>query len=130
MVNSASNSQYIPGTCNIGPKEIAMRKRASIYAAIFFVVLTALLFLLDIDKVWRFIIFIPAFTFAVTSQQWYFKFCVYFGLKGVFNFGDMGQQFNIEQKENFKKDRIKVAKMMVAGLLFGAIITTLFYLLP
>jgi hypothetical protein len=42
----------------------------------------------------------------------------------------MGQQFNIEQKENFKKDRIKVAKMMVAGLLFGAIITTLFYLLP
>ena len=125
-----SQNEYIPGTCNIGPKEIAMRKRASIYAAIFLIALIVLMLTFEVNKNWRLVLFIPAATFGVTFQQWYFKFCVYFGFKGVFNFGDMGQQFSIEQKENFKKDRIKVAKMIVAGILFGAIITTLFYLLP
>jgi Ni/Fe-hydrogenase subunit HybB-like protein len=125
-----SQNEYIPGTCNIGPKEIAMRKRASIYAAIFFIGLTTLMLTLQIDKYWRLILFIPAATFGVTFQQWYFKFCVYFGLKGVFNFGDMGQQFTIEQKENYKKDRIKVAKMITLGVLFGLLVTATIYLLP
>jgi hypothetical protein len=125
-----TQNEYIPGTCNIGPKEVAMRKRASIYAAIFFIVLAILMFTLQVDKNWRFLLFFPAATFGVTFQQWYFKFCVYFGLKGVFNFGAMGQQFTIDQKENYKKDRVKVAKMIAAGMAFGAAVTTIIYFLP
>jgi hypothetical protein len=55
---------------------------------------------------------------------------VAFGLKGVFNFGDIGKTYSVEQKEYFQKDRMKARKMIGIGILFGVFLTTLFYILP
>ena len=125
---SAPNNEYnyIPGTCNIGPKELQIRKKATVLAAIFCVVSIALMLLFDAPKSWRLALFVPASALGVTFQQWYFKFCVAFGMQGLFNFGELGKTFSVEQKENYTKDRIKVAKIMVMGILFGALVTFLF----
>jgi hypothetical protein len=130
MVNSENKFDYIPGTCNIGPKEIIIRKKASVLAAIFCCAFVVLMLLLHVNKAWRLALFFPAAAFGVTFQQWYYKFCVAFGMKGIFNFGDLGKSFTIEQKEDYTKDRIKAFKMILVGMLFGVIISVLFYLLP
>lgn len=122
-----NTNYYIPGTCNIGPKQLVGRKRTSILAAALSISLILFLLIFRVDKVWRLTLFLPAATFGVTFQQWYYKFCVAIGMKGIFNFG---QKFTAEQKENFKKDRIKVLKMLAVGILFGIVITALFCLLP
>jgi len=125
-----TKGEYIPGTCNIGPAEIKARKNTAIFSAVLGVVLIILLVVLHADKLWRLTLFIPAASVGIGFQQWHNKFCVRFGLKGVFNFGDLGNNFTVDQQENFYKDRIKAWKMINKGILFGLFLAILFYIIP
>lgn len=122
--------EYIPGTCNIGPAEVKRRRNGTIFSAVLVIVMIVLFLVLDVARIWRLTLFIPAFSLGVSFQQWYFKFCIAFGTKGVFNFGEIGKTFTVEQKENVRKDRIKTLKMIGAGAVFGLIVPVLFYFLP
>ena len=124
------DSDYIPGACNIGREEIKRRKMATIFSAILTIAVMVLILTLDANKIWRLLLFIPATSLGVSFQQWYFKFCVAFGIKGVFNFGDIGKTFSIEQKENYRKDRIKAWQMIISGVVFGVVVAQIFYYLP
>jgi hypothetical protein len=125
-----TKAEYIPGTCNIGPAEIKARRNVAIISTILSIVIITLLVMLHADKLWRLTLFIPATSVAVSFQQVYFHFCVNFGLRGVFNFGDIGKTFTVDQQENFKKDRMKAQKMIATGIFFGLVIAVLFYILP
>jgi len=122
--------EYVPGTCNIGPSEIKARKKSAVFAIVLGVAIIILLLMLHADKIWRLILFIPAASVGITFQQVYYKFCVAFGMKGVFNFGDMGKTYSVEQKEYFKKDRAKARKMIIIGIIVGVVVAILFYILP
>ena len=128
--NNDSDNNYIPGACNIGREEIKRRKMATIFSAILTIAVMVLILTLDANKIWRLLLFIPATSLGVSFQQWYFKFCVAFGIKGVFNFGDIGKTFSIEQKENYRKDRIKAWQMIISGVVFGVVVAQIFYYLP
>lgn len=121
---------YIPGVCNIGKKEIERRKRAAIFSFALCTLCIALIQWLDADRIWKLLLFIPAASLGVSFQQWYFKFCVAFGIKGVLNFGDIGKTFSVEQKEYFRKDRMKAWKMIISGLFFGVITALIYYYSP
>ena len=127
--NQLPDNQYIPGVCNIGKAEIQRRQKA-IYTAlgmiIFYVVV---LHYFHTAKIWRLIIFLPVISFAVGVLQVYFKFCVGFGLKGVFNFGDLGSTFTVEQQEYYKKDRNKAIQIIVISFVFAVLVSVLYYLL-
>jgi hypothetical protein len=121
---------YIPGVCNIGKEEVKKRRQAAIFAAILsFIVISALLFT-HANKLWRFLAFVPLASFGISVQQWSSKFCVNFGMRGVFNFKDMGEFTSVEQQEMIKADRAKATKMIVMGLLGGLVATIIFYLVP
>lgn len=128
--NNDSDNHYIPGACNIGHEEIRRRKKATVFSIVLTITVIVLLFMLDANKTWRLILFIPATSLGVSFQQWYFKFCVAFGIKGVFNFGDIGKTFSIDQKENYRKDRIKAWQMIISGMVFGLILALIFYFMP
>ncbi|MGE0568067.1 MAG: hypothetical protein AB7O73_08965 [Bacteroidia bacterium] len=125
-----SDNHYIPGACNIGHEEIKRRKKAAIFSIVLTITVIVLIFMLDANKIWRLTLFIPATSLGVSFQQWYFKFCVAFGIKGVFNFGDIGKTFSIDQKENYRKDRIKAWQMIMTGMVFGLILALIFYFMP
>jgi hypothetical protein len=131
-INMQNNEadKYIPGTCNIGKEEVKKRKNAMIMAAALFIVIASALLLTHADKVWRFLVFFPLVSFAIGFQQTVFKFCVGFGLKGIFNFKDMGNTVSVEEAEMRKMDKAKAVKMIVSGILVGLVITTLFYFIP
>ncbi len=121
---------YIPGVCNIGKKEIERRKYAAIFSFTLCVLCIVLIQWLGAERIWKLLFFIPATSLGVSFQQWYFKFCVAFGIKGIFNFGNIGNSFDVEQKEFFKKDRVKAWSMIFYGVLFGFLLTLVYYLLP
>jgi len=121
--------EYIPGTCNIGPAEIKGRKKGAIFNTILGIAIIILLLLIHAGKPWRLLLFIPATMAVLGFQQVYSKFCAGFGLKGVFNLGEMGKTFSVEQKEYFQKDRNKALKMILISLLAGFILTAIFYIL-
>lgn len=123
-------NEYIPGTCNIGAAEIKKRKVGTIISAILMVGVLILFQLMSIDGIWRFFLFFPATLFAINFLQVYFKFCVAFGLKGVFNFGDLGKSNSRVSSEHRRKDRKKSILMIGSGLLFGLAVSILYYFLP
>jgi hypothetical protein len=125
-----TQAEYIPGTCNIGPAEVKARRNVAYISTLLSIGLIILLIVLHGDRLWRLTLFPLATSAAISFQQWYYHFCVNFGLKGVFNFGDMGKTFTVEQKENFQKDRAKAWKMILTGIVLGLIITIAFYFLP
>jgi hypothetical protein len=103
---------YEPGVCNIGPAEIARRRRTGNFGAIATVALFALLVWLDVPPLARFLVALPAALAAGGYLQAALKFCVAFGVAGVFNFGSRGETHSIADKEARARDRAKVVQMM------------------
>ncbi|MGP8217000.1 MAG: hypothetical protein ACLQQ4_15640 [Bacteroidia bacterium] len=123
-------SGYIPGACNIGKEEVRRRRNGAIFSGILSVLLIAILLLTHADKLWRLLIFIPVTSFATGIQQWYYRFCLGFGMKGVFNFKEPGQTTTVEGDEMRKADKRKAIKMIVTAILFGIAATIIFYIAP
>ena len=124
------SKEYIPGACNIGPSEIKRRKSVTLFSLILTVATLALILVLQAEKPWRLLLFIPMASLIVNAQQVYFKFCVNFGIRGIFNLGDLGKQDTVAQAEFRKKDRTKAIQMITTGILVGIASALLFYFLP
>ncbi|HTA83615.1 MAG TPA: hypothetical protein VK783_11790 [Bacteroidia bacterium] len=129
-MNNNDEDRYIPGTCNIGKEEVAKRRKSMMFAGALVMIIISSMLLFHAGKIWRFFVFFPAVSFAVGVQQVYFKFCVAFGMKGFFNFKDLGESVSIEEAEMRRLDKAKATKMLVISLLSGLVITILFYLMP
>lgn len=126
----STTEEYIPGVCNIGKEEVNQRRKAAVFAGLLLILIIAVLLYLHADKLWRFFVFFPATSLGIGIQQWSNKFCVGFGLKGVFNFKELGKTIPVEQHEMLKADRAKAIKMITIGIIAGLVITIGFYLIP
>ena len=126
----ATNDTYIPGVCNIGPAEIARRKRSGWAGLIVLVALWALLILLDADPLWSLLIFFPAAMAAAGFLQAYLHFCAAFGMKGVYNImKPAGQTETVGQQEMHAKDRRKALLIIAGSVLIGLAIALIAYFL-
>src|SRR6478609_6577371 len=83
-------ADYRPGVCNIGPAEIARRRRSGHIGVITAVVLFGVLVVIDAPPLARLLVAAPAIIAASGYLQAWLKFCAGFGSAGVFNFGDVG----------------------------------------
>lgn len=86
---------YQPGSCNIGPAEIARRRRAGHIALFATVVLFAVLLAIDAPPLARFIVALPVAGAASGYLQAWVRFCAGFGSRGIFNFGQLGQTVQV-----------------------------------
>ena len=124
------DNHYIPGVCNIGPKEIRRRKIAGWSGLILTTITIILLFWLDAGKWWRLMVFIPAVMSAIGFIQVYSKFCVYFGFGHMFNFGNVGKTDSVEQANFRAKDIARAWQLLSIALGIGIVVTLIVYFLP
>ena len=128
---SVVQDKYIPGVCNIGPEEIAKRKRAGWIGAGVSALLLLLFVLFAIPPIYRLIIFLPVTSAASGFLQAYFHFCAGFGFKGVYNvIKPAGQTETVQQKEFRKKDRQKALQITGFSVFIGLVFATVAYYLP
>ena len=120
-------SKYIPGVCNIGPAEIAIRKQAGWIGLSVTIVLWALFIWLDAPRIWRLALFIPTVISATGFLQAYMRFCVHFGFFGLFNFGKTGRTDNITQQEFRAKDLHKAWQIVAYSVLIGLAVALIAY---
>lgn len=126
----SEREQYIPGVCNIGKQEIKRRRNGAILSGIISFALMAALIYFKAAPLWRLTIFLPVAWFGISVQQVTNKFCVNLGMKGLFNFGDLGHYSTVEQAEMHKADRNKAVKMIVLGVVYGVFVASIFYMIP
>jgi hypothetical protein len=81
-------AEYQAGTCNIGPAEIARRRRTGHVGLAITVALLGGLLWIDAPTWTRLVLFLPAAVGAAGYLQAHFRFCADCGWRGVFNVGE------------------------------------------
>ena len=110
---------YQPGVCNIGPAEIASRRRAGHVGLVATIALLVVLVAIGAPPITRLLIAVPAAISASGYLQAWLRFCAGFGSRGVFNFGRVGDTIRVEDADARRRDRARAMQIGVASLLIG-----------
>lgn len=110
---------YVPGSCNIGPAEIARRRRSGHVAALATAAGLALLIAFDVPPAWRLVLILPATGAASGYLQARLRFCAGFGFRGVHNFGALGPVERVILEESIALDRRRALQIMIQSLCIG-----------
>lgn len=127
---SPSGTAYQPGICNIGPAEIARRRRAGHVGLVASVILLAVIVAIGAPPLARFLVAIPAAGAASGYLQAWLKFCAGFGSLGVFNFGPLGPTEQVSDPAARTRDRARARQIGVASLAIGITVGVVAALLP
>ena len=111
--------QYVPGSCNIGPAEIALRRRAGHAGLVVTAALGAALLRSDLPRAWRLTLAVPAAGAASGYLQARERFCADFGWRGVYNFDRRGQEQPVAGDEALAEDRRKALRIAAASAAVG-----------
>lgn len=132
MIDTAGDpaGRYQPGVCNIGPAELARRRRSAIAATGVTLLVVAALLVAGWPAVTRLVLLPFAAATAITWLQVTRRFCVAFGAAGILNFGDLGSTLGVEDAEARAADRRTALRMIAEGLVYGTLSTLIVVLLP
>ena len=111
--------QYVPGSCNIGPAEIALRRRAGHAGLVVTAALGAALVRSDLPRAWRLTLAVPAAGAASGYLQARERFCADFGWRGVYNFDRRGQEQPVAGDNALAQDRRKAMRIAAASAAIG-----------
>jgi hypothetical protein len=111
--------QYVPGSCNIGPAEIALRRRAGHAGLVVTAALGAALLRSDLPRAWRMTLAVPAAGAASGYLQARERFCADFGWRGVYNFDRRGQEQPVAGDNALAQDRRKAIQIAAASGAIG-----------
>lgn len=115
--------------CNIGPEEIARRRRSAAVATIATVTVAIALIALHVPAPARLLLWPLATATAITWLQVAHRFCVAFGALGIENLGPVGQNVAVDAEQR-AADRRRVVQLVLEGSLIGAIGTLALVILP
>ena len=124
------DDRYEPGRCNIGPAEIARRRRTGMVGTIATVIVLAILVLVQAPAPLRAIVFVPAAVATSGYLQARLRFCAGFGWLGVFNFGDVGTTDHVASAGDRARDRATAARIGIASGVVGLVAALVACLLP
>jgi len=126
----AERGEYRPGVCNIGPAEIARRRRTGYVGTVATVLLLMILAAADAPTPLRLLVFIPAAVAASGFIQARLRFCAGFGWLGLFNFREVGATETVASSEARRRDRAMAGRIGVASAVVGAVVAAIAVLLP
>jgi hypothetical protein len=121
--------QYIPGNCNLGKAEIRRRYRIGYIGLALTILIVLLLFYTDAPRIWRLLIFFPAFYGVSGFIQATKKFCYIYGFRQVFSLEGIKSFTKIKNDDFVKADQRMAMKIVVAVFVMSVVITLLYYIL-
>jgi hypothetical protein len=123
---------YAPGACNIGPAEIARRRRAALVGAIGTVALCAVLIASGTapGDLGRLLVGLPLTGAAIGWIQAQRRFCLAYGFAGTFNLGAIGEMHRVVDIASQAADRRAALAIAAQGVAIGLAGALLFLVLP
>ena len=129
-ISGLSDTRYQPGVCNIGPAEIARRRRAGDVGALITIAVLVVLVVLDVPPLFRLIVALPAAAAASGYLQAAFRFCAGFASRGLFNFSQLGQEQQIADPADRARDKARANQILIGSLAIGLAVGVVAVLLP
>ena len=127
---ATDESGYRAGACNIGPEEIARRRRSGLAAIGIALVIGVALVVADAPAWSRVLVFPFLAGGLVSLEQARRRFCVAFAMAGVSNFGAVGRTERVEQDAHRAADRRAALTMVATMSAIAAVLTAVFVALP
>ncbi|HWC40464.1 MAG TPA: hypothetical protein VHK02_00575 [Actinomycetota bacterium] len=112
-------AQYVPGSCNIGPEEIALRRRAGHVGLAVTAALGAALLRSDLHPAWRLALALPAAGSASGYLQARQRFCANYGWRGLYNFNARGQEQPVATADAQEEDRRRALQISATSAAIG-----------
>lgn len=122
--------EYQPGSCNIGGAEVRRRKFFGIIGGVLSIAFYLFAFSLHAPKGIRALVFFPLVLATIGWYQTRRKFCLAFGLSGVFNFGNLGKVSRVQDPAQRSADRAQALKMLAKATLVAAILALILTVFP
>jgi hypothetical protein len=121
---------YRPGACNIGPEEIALRRRSGLLGIGIAIVLAVILVAVGAPSWLRIVVF-PVLAGAIVSlEQARRHFCAGFAMAGIRNFGGRDEREAVTDPAAHAADRRAALILFGYASAIAAVITLAFVLLP
>ena len=127
---SSDDGDYRAGACNIGPAEIATRRRGGLIGVAIALGLAALLLWIDAPAWARLTVFLPLAGGLISLEQARRHFCVGFAMAGLRNFGALGREEHVTDAADLAADRRAGLVMVAYCSLLAAVIALAFAALP
>ena len=124
------DAEYRAGACNIGRAEIRRRWRTGHLVLLIALALYAVLVLVHAPPLVRFVVAAPVAVSAACYLEAALKFCVRFGIMGLFNFGALGAEATVADLEARARDRRRAMQLSAASLVVALLVGTVAVLLP
>ncbi len=115
-------SGYEPGVCNIGPDEIARRRRTGDVGLVATAAVVATLAAIDAPPLLRLLAAVPATISASGYIQARSRFCAAYGSLGVFNLGGAGSTTEVADAEAHTRDRGRARHISLQSFAIGALV--------
>jgi hypothetical protein len=115
--------------CNIGPEEIARRRRSAIVLTVVTAFVAVALVALSTPPAMRLLIWPLATAAAITWLQVVHRFCVAFGALGLENFGRLGEEVHIDPRQR-ATDRRRALQLILEGSPIGLVVTLVVVAIP
>jgi hypothetical protein len=118
--------RVIPGErCNIGPDELARRRRIAVVLSVATGLVAVGLIAVHAPLPSRLVLFPLAAGTTVTWLQVVRRFCVRFGAFGLENFGPLGAERKVDRAQR-TGDARKAVEMILEGIVVGLVATAVF----
>jgi hypothetical protein len=121
---------YQPGACNIGPDEIARRRRSGHVGVLAAIGLLAVLVAIGAPPITRLLVGLPAMVAASGYLQAHLRFCAGFGFMGVYNFGRRGSTEPVTDPDSRVRDRAMAVRIGLASFVIGLLVGLVAVFLP
>lgn len=121
---------YRAGACNIGPAEIARRRRAGIVGIGVTLVLAVAMIAVGTPPLVRLAIAVPLAVGILGFLQARARFCVAYGLGGLRNFDALGSESRVTDTADRKADQRRALLMALSAGGVALAIGAVFALLP
>ncbi len=123
------NATYQPGVCNIGPVEIARRRRVGHVGLAATVAVLGALIAIDAPPSFRLAAALPAMISASGYLQARMRFCAAYGQRGIFNFG-RADYHDVGDEEARRADRRKARQISAWSTVIGLAVGLTAWVLP
>lgn len=118
-------SEYIAGSCNIGPSEINRRRQVALISLSAFCLLSIVMIGFVDSRALRLLVFLPAMGASVGYVQARRKFCLAYGFSGLFNFDRAGDVKKVVDAAALAEDRAYAKKVLITALVPALLMTAL-----
>ena len=122
-------SGYKPGECNIGEREVSVRKKFLAFFTLVMAGFTVACFAWCDSLLCWFALIASSFAMIVLYLEIRYRFCIIFGFFHLHNFRHLGNLEEVKCKEDQQNDRKRVKKIVIQALFVSVIYSSIIHMM-